>query len=82
MPRQRPSDPVRRLLASLVLGAPLPLAFLGGGLLQPQGVCGSVELQLCTASREVTAFAFVAPALLFAMLVFAFWTLMRRRRFA
>lgn len=78
MSRQRRSEPPaglqrRRFLASLVLSAPLPLAFLAGGLLQAEGLRPP-------GATDVAAFSFAAPVLLFAMLVFAFWTLMHRRR--
>jgi hypothetical protein len=71
--QRRPGSP-SRLLASVVLGAPLPLAFLGSSLIQTDGA------RTGPAHWDLAVFHIVAPALLFAMLAFAVWTLMRQRR--
>jgi len=58
-----------RLLASALLGAVLPLAFTGGLLIQG-------EAHLRYADRA--AFCILLPALLFGLMAFAIWTLIRR----
>ncbi len=62
-------DPLRRAAASLLLGAPLPLAFIGGLLMQ-----GELHMP----HSDHTAFHILLPALLFGMMAFAFWVLMRQ----
>lgn len=54
---------VRRLLVSAALGMPLPLALFGGIVLQ---------------AEDRVMFHVLLPALLFGMMAFAIWTLMRR----
>lgn len=76
MPRKSRSNPPTRLLASVVLGAPLPLAFLGSSLIQTDGARPGLT------HGDLAAFPIIAPALLFAMLAFAVWTLMRQRQAA
>lgn len=61
--------PAWHLLASALLGAPLPLAFLGSLLMQAEG-------HALHADR--TAFYILLPLLLFGMMGFAIWTLMQR----
>ena len=58
-----------RLAASALLGAVLPLAFAGGLLLQ-----GESHLQ----HSDRAAFSILLPMLLFGLMAFAFWTLVRR----
>jgi uncharacterized membrane protein len=59
-----------RLLASALFGAILPLAFIGGIALQSE----SPALH-----TDRAAFQILLPALLFGMMAFAVWTLMRQR---
>jgi hypothetical protein len=62
-------DPLRRAAVSALLGAPLPLAFIGSLLMQ-----GEPHLQY----SDRAAFYILLPALLFGMMAFAIWILMRR----
>jgi len=62
-------DPLRRAAVSLLLGAPLPLAFIGGLLMQ-----GELHMP----HSDHTAFHILLPMLLFGMMAFAVWILMRR----
>jgi len=61
---------MNRLLISAVLGAPLPLAFIGGIAMQN-------ESHVLHADRA--AFQILLPLLLFGMMAFAVWILMRQR---
>lgn len=63
-------DPLRRAAVSALLGAPLPLAFLGSLALQ-------TEHHAQHADRA--AFDILLPLLLFAMMAFAIWTLARQK---
>ncbi len=62
-------DPLRRAMVSVLLGAPLPLAFLG-----------SLTMQMENHGHHVdrTAFHILLPILLFGMMAFAIWVLMQR----
>lgn len=60
------SRAMMRLVTSLVLGALLPLAFIGGIALQG-------DLHLTQADRA--AFCILLPLLLFGMMAFAIWIL-------
>jgi hypothetical protein len=60
-------DPLRRMMLCAVLGAPLPLAFIGGLLIQ-----GEPHLH-----SDRAAFHILLPALLFGLMAFAIWILMR-----
>lgn len=62
-------DPLRRAAVSLLLGAPLPLAFIGSLLMQ-------AESHALHADRA--AFYILLPMLLFGMMAFAIWILMRQ----
>ena len=62
-------DPLRRATVSALLGAPLPLAFMGSLLMQ-----GEPHLQ----HSDRAAFYLLLSALLFGMMAFAIWILMRR----
>jgi hypothetical protein len=62
-------DPLRRAAVSALLGAPLPLAFIGSLALQ-------TESHAHHADRA--AFYILLPMLLFGMMAFAIWILMRR----
>lgn len=62
-------DPLRRVAASLLLGAPLPVAFIGGILMQGESH---------TLHTDRAAFYILLPALLFGMMAFAVWILMQR----
>lgn len=62
-------DPLRRATLSALLGAVLPLAFAGSLALQ-------AEHHAPHADRA--AFYILLPALLFGMMAFAIWILMRR----
>jgi hypothetical protein len=64
------NGPAMRLLASALFGAILPLAFIGGIALQS-------ESPALHADRA--AFQFLLPVLLFGLMAFAIWTLMRQR---
>lgn len=64
------SGPTMRLLASALFGAVLPLAFIGGIAMQS-------ESHALHADR--TAFYILLPMLLFGMMAFAVWILMRHR---
>jgi hypothetical protein len=59
-------DPLRRAAVSALLGAPWPLAFIGGMSMQAE------------MHADRAAFYILLPALLFGMMGFAVWTLMRR----
>lgn len=64
------TEVARRVMASAVLGAILPLAFLGSLLMQ-------AESHMPQADRA--AFCILLPLLLFAMMAFAIWTLTRQQ---
>lgn len=59
-------DPLRRMTLSALLGAPLPLAFVGSLLMQ-----GEPHLQ----HGDRAAFYILLPMLLFGMMAFAIWIL-------
>lgn len=62
-------DPLRRAAVSALLGAPLPLAFIGSLALQTESHAHHVDR---------AAFYILLPMLLFGMMAFAIWILMRR----
>jgi hypothetical protein len=62
-------NPLRRVTISALLGAPLPLAFIGSLALQTESHAHHVDR---------TAFHVLLPILLFGMMAFAIWILMRR----
>lgn len=62
-------DPLRRAAVSVLLGAPLPLAFIASLALQTESHAHQVDR---------TAFHILLPMLLFGMMAFAIWVLMRR----
>lgn len=63
-------ETTRRVMASAGLGSILPLAFLGGIVMQ-------AESHMPQADRA--AFCILLPLLLFAMMAFAIWTLARQQ---
>lgn len=62
-------DPLRRATISALLGAPLPLAFIGSLTMQMENLGPHVDR---------TAFHVLLPILLFGLMAFAIWILMRR----
>jgi hypothetical protein len=62
-------DPLRRMAVSALLGAPLPLAFAGSIVMQTESHAHHIDR---------AAFHILLPILLFGMMAFAIWILMRR----